>query len=103
VARVGCSCELVAIAERQRPRNGSDWTPWKPERRARHVVRVVERAQLPQHRVGLVREPAAGRLGAPERRLREREPAQQVIPVRVGAEQAAEWELGLLEEVGQSS
>ncbi len=64
----------------------------------RHVVLVVEVAQGPSRRPRLRRQPGRGRLGAPQRRVGEGQPAEQVIPVAVRGEQAAEGEPRLLHQ-----
>ena len=69
--------QRLDLAERQRPL-------------ALDVVLGVERAQLARRVAGLAGQPRRGRLRAAERRVRERQAAEQVVPVAVRGEQAAE-------------
>ncbi len=73
----------------------------RPERQRRgtgEVVALVEVAQLALGLAGVSAQPRGRGLGDTERRVREGEAAEQVIPVAVGGEQPAGAEAGLLEQ-----
>ena len=67
--------QRLHVAERQRPVT-------------LHVQLGVHVAQLPLRRAGLLVEPLDARLAHPERQLRERQPAEQVVVVGVGGQRA---------------
>jgi hypothetical protein len=77
--------QLLVGAERER-------------RRARHVVLGVGVAQLALGRAGLAAQPLGGLPAHPQGEAREGEPAEQVVVVGVGGEQAVGLEAGLGEQ-----
>src|SRR6185437_6848312 len=84
--------------ERQSPRDRERLHGGERQRRA--IVDVVVLVELAQFALGLTRlgsQATRGALAAPQRRPREGDPPQQVIPVRVCGEQPRDWEPGMLE------
>ena len=63
---------------------------------ARQVVLLVERAQIALRRAGLGRQSGGRRLGHPDCGLRERQAAEQVVPVGVRRQQAGHGKARLL-------
>ena len=91
----------LLVADRARPGTGSACGAERQRAGPLDVVLLVELAQLALRRAGLAVQALRGRLADAQRRLREREAAEQVVPVAVRGEQPGDGEARLLGDGGQ--